>query len=195
MHETKAPKPAEIMAAGITQAHHHEAMLIKCAKEKVEERRVNSAAVLNDEAASIYEACMAKLRDGSIEYDARSCTIVVDMPSKSALHVHSWRGIDDFRYDDEIKTRLAHHFAVDNIKLDYMTVVDVGCGSVYRSTQITGECRHLCCWSSMLCGCIPLLAYWMPMAAYQRFAGDSARHTCKYSVTLSLKATQKCNKK
>lgn len=185
MHEAKAPMPAEIMATGLTHAQNVSALETKCAMKKAEERRVNSASVLNHEAACIYEACMAKLREGTVEYTERSCTIIVNVPSKTALHVNN--GWIDCHYDDEIKTRLAHHFAVENIELRDMTIEDVGCGSMYRSTQITGECHGICCGTSLLfCG-IPLLAYWLPMAIYHRIAGVNARHTCKYLVNLSLK--------
>ena len=181
----KPPKPSEIMAAGITNASHNNFIKRMCAKEKAEKRSVNSASVLNHEAACLFEACMAKLRDGAIEYESRSCTIRVNMPSNTALHVTN--GWIDYDYRNELKTRLAHHFAVENIEMNYLTVDDVGCGSMYRSTQTTGECRFHCCCTSLICCGIPLLAYWLPMAAYRCIAGESAQHTCAYSVNLSLK--------
>ena len=125
---------------------------------------MNSAAELDDDAARLYVACVAKLRavPSAVDFVGTTCTLFVEMRSNANMHIsNEW-------YCYELGKRLERQFAADYLAATVFLVEDVGCGAAYRRIRARGDLRALCCCTSWLCCCIPLLTYWLPMCVYHR---------------------------
>ena len=159
--DEKPPKVAELVRDGIANN-----------KAAIE-------AALDADAASLYAAVVTALRDGNhASFSIDACAVDVLVPVNAVR-------FEDRGYNDAIRTRLNHHFSVDDVQLAALNMEDVGCGSVCRELKRHDdvECLTTCCVTSVLCCCVPLLCFWLPFSLYKR-----KRYLCRCTVRLEAKA-------